>query len=272
MSRDPNYASRLRTRAWLLFSRRCSFAVMKACAMAEAKGAALLYVIAPFIAVEHATYFPPEFEPTDTDLMGAFEEACTRISRKLKTCIDERLIPVRHLHGLDYANDAADIMTWCATCDRERPFDQDMPPIPFVVMKEELEPFFTLLGSAPPRELMTDTALRRREAVEHDSARSSIEAVVCRIEDLRRKETTERESEHRVYWLQVFDAHYAEIETLQGGNAGVNDVIRYLKRLGDPRIPDDGLVDGLIWETEEGVKKRVTKKTISTRLSLRRKR
>lgn len=269
MSRDPNYANRLRTRAWLLFSRRCSFAVMKACAMAEAKGAALLYVIAPFIAVEHATYFPAEFEPTDADLMGAFEEACTRISRKLKTCIDERLIPVRHLHGLDYANDATDIMAWCATCDLERPFDQDMPPIPFVVAKEDLEPFFTLLGVTPPRELMTAAALRRLEAVEHEAARSSTEAVIRRIEDLQRKETTEGEPDHRVYWLQVFHAHYPEIETSHRGDPGVVDVIRYLKRLGDPRIPDDGLVDGLTWETDEGVKKLVTKKTISNHLSRR---
>lgn len=67
---------------------------------------------------------------------------------------------------------------------------------------------------------------------------------------------------HRVYWRRVLNEH---IKDIAGKNA--MDAIRILKRLGDPRIPNEGSIDLLVWIDDVGERHEVQKKTVQNAIS-----
>lgn len=271
MRADPNHSSRLRAKAWRQFSAKCPFAVNIAAATAEGHEAALLYLIAPFAAAEHSSYFPPEFPPSDQQLEHAFETARRRIELKLKRGIQEGVIPVRHLHGLDYANSASELASWCANTSHSADSEDHPPPIPFVVLKRELKPFFESIGVAMPRELMPPAQLAKLDAAEHEERQTETDRTLAKLEAEWPSAVDQAhptpDALPRAYWLRVFTSHLNEIEkTLATGGDSIK-VIQLLKRIGDPRIPNEGPMDRLIWITDMGQKKSVSKKTIQNLLS-----
>lgn len=72
------------------------------------------------------------------------------------------------------------------------------------------------------------------------------------------------------YWRQALAAHISSIDAACGGQATATQAIAYLKNLKDPRIPVGGAVDTLVWLTDHGGKKPVSKKTVANALAVAR--
>lgn len=71
----------------------------------------------------------------------------------------------------------------------------------------------------------------------------------------------------RVTWRRVLHERIAELDAAHGGHATVQQAITWLRKLGDPKIPDERLDDGLVWIDETGSERRAARKTVATALA-----
>lgn len=75
----------------------------------------------------------------------------------------------------------------------------------------------------------------------------------------------------RAYWRAVLADQKNAIVGTNGRRASAREVIKYLKQLGDPAIPNEGGPDRLVWRDDLGTAHEVTKKTVGNALALIRK-
>jgi len=68
-------------------------------------------------------------------------------------------------------------------------------------------------------------------------------------------------TENLVYWRAVLRSNIKKIDNPT--KAGVRKIIKYLRDLGDARLPNEGTPDELFWKDDVGNKQRVQKKTVS---------
>lgn len=76
--------------------------------------------------------------------------------------------------------------------------------------------------------------------------------------------------ENRVYWRVILDKNIATIDSSQKKSAGAVQAIKFLKCLGDTRIPNKGKHDELHWINDFGDEQIVAKKTVQNALSVAR--
>jgi len=68
-----------------------------------------------------------------------------------------------------------------------------------------------------------------------------------------------------VYWRLILNENIKKIDANKKGS--VRDVIKYLRNLGEARLPNKGKPDELFWIDDYGTEKPVNKKTISNAIS-----
>jgi len=67
------------------------------------------------------------------------------------------------------------------------------------------------------------------------------------------------------YWRMILNSNIGKIDTIKKAN--VRAIIKYLRELGDKRLPNKGGHDELLWLDDEGTEHIVEKKTVSNAIS-----
>jgi hypothetical protein len=94
------------------------------------------------------------------------------------------------------------------------------------------------------------------------SATSTVDAAASSVQNLI---SNELDTNNMVYWRIVLYSNIKKID--EHKKASCREVIQYLRKLNDPRIPDKGNVDELLWIDDYRAQQSTSKKTVSNAIS-----
>lgn len=132
---------------------------------------------------------------------------------------------------------------------------------------EQLIESYQHLTPLPEKETPADKVVNVVKVVPGDATKKKLPDVKSSMSSKSRSEIVEP----RVYWRVVLRDNIEKINSINGGLA-VTSVIRYLKSMGDSRLPNKGSHAELFYIDEYGTEHKIAKKTVSSALSEMKKR